>query len=667
MKTVEGREISLVLGTAGHIDHGKTTLVKALTGVDCDRLIEEKKRGITIELGFAPLKLDDGRIVSIVDVPGHERFIRQMVAGASGIDGVLLVVAADEGVMPQTREHLEILSLLGVKDGFVALTKTDAVDEDFLELALEDVRDFLTGTFLEGKPIIPVSAIKGNNIGLLREELGRLVDRIRPRPRKGPFFLPIDRTFPMSGFGTVITGTAYRGELSAGNEGIVLPSGREGRIRSVQVHGADSKVAWAGQRVAVSLAGVSIDEIERGDVLCAKGIYAPTRCFECELHLLESVPSLKHWQRIRLHIGTSDVTARVSLLESSSIQGGDTVPAQIVTEEDVVCLLDQRFVIRRYSPLETIAGGKVLSPFASKPRGRNARAACIKRIKALMRVATPAERLAILIDSASLLHLGDAVRLLQETAEETVRIGEKLCSSRVRTSRMMSSESSEGCPENGGPIFLQGEKRFFLSERSIARLSSEISVFLQAFHESHPSQKGALIDEVVLGVLKEFDSRAARAFIDSLVAGGTLIIDEGFLRLRAFTPRDDERFFKDSESFLVFCRERGFQPPLLEETPRALGMDEKRFSSLLKGMRETGKMAIVSGFLLSFEIEEKLLDLLIQEKEGITLARVRDLTNSSRKFILPLLEYFDAKGYTRRAGEVRVLLPSRLPKRGGTA
>ena len=216
---MEGREISLVLGTAGHIDHGKTTLVRAVTGVDCDRLSEEKIRGITIELGFAPLRLDDGRIASIVDVPGHERFIRQMVAGASGIDGVLLVVAADEGVMPQTREHLEILDLLGVRDGLTALTKTDSVDSELMELALEDVRDCLKGTFLEGRPIVPVSALEGRGMDLLRRELALLVDRITPRPRKGPFFLPVDRTFPMSGFGTVITGTAYRGELRPGAEG----------------------------------------------------------------------------------------------------------------------------------------------------------------------------------------------------------------------------------------------------------------------------------------------------------------------------------------------------------------------------------------------------------------------------------------------------------------
>ena len=279
---MEGREISLVLGTAGHIDHGKTTLVKALTGVDCDRLREEKKRGITIELGFAPLKLNDGRIVSIVDVPGHERFIRQMVAGASGIDAVLLVIAADEGVMPQTREHLEILQLLGVRDGLVAVTKTDGVDEEFLELVLEDIKEFLAGTFLEKKAIVPVSAFSGLNLDNLLKELAHLVNRVPVRSRKGPFFLPVDRAFPVAGFGTVVTGTGYRGELSVGQEGVILPSRKEGRIRSLQVHGSAVQTAWAGQRMAVSLSGVSAEDLGRGDVLCEKGIYAPTACFEFE-------------------------------------------------------------------------------------------------------------------------------------------------------------------------------------------------------------------------------------------------------------------------------------------------------------------------------------------------------------------------------------------------
>ena len=660
---MEGREISLVLGTAGHIDHGKTTLVRAVTGVDCDRLSEEKKRGITIELGFAPLRLDDGRIASIVDVPGHERFIRQMVAGASGIDGVLLVVAADEGVMPQTREHLEILDLLGVRDGLTALTKTDSVDSELMELALEDVRDCLKGTFLEGRPIVPVSALEGRGMDLLRRELALLVDRITPRPRKGPFFLPVDRTFPMSGFGTVITGTAYRGELRPGAEGVVLPSGREGRIRSVQVHGANADVAMAGQRVAVSLAGVSIDEIARGDVLAAKGIYAPTKCFECEFRLLDSVPSLRHWQRVRLHIGTSDVTARISLLQSPSMKGGETVPAQIITEEEVVCLVGQRFVVRRYSPLETIAGGRVLSAYASKPRGRSARMACVERISALAGAESPEERFTVLLDSSGILSLDETVRHLQEAPSDVVKIGERLRMDPKGLMLLLTPDEGREEIARAGVVFLQGERKLFLSPERTVGLATEVVSFLRDFHEAHPSQAGAVADEVSRSALKGFEPRTARAFLEILVSGGVIVAGEGFVRLSTFTPRDDERFARESETLLDICRRRGFQPPLIEELAAESGLDEKSFASLLKEMRETGILSIVSGFVLSAEVEERLLDLLLKEREGFTLARVRDLTESTRNFVLPLLEYLDAKGYTRRAGEARILIPSRLKRR----
>jgi len=644
-ETVDRREISLVLGTAGHIDHGKTTLVKAITGVDCDRLSEEKKRGITIELGFAPLVLDDGRIVSIVDVPGHERFIRQMVAGASGIDGVLLVVAADEGVMPQTREHLEILKLLGVKDGLVAVTKADSVEEDFLELVLEDVKDFLAGSFLEGKPVIPVSAISGKNLPLLREELGALVDRIRPRPRKGPFFLPIDRTFPVAGFGAVVTGTAYRGEISVGMEAAALPSGGEGRVRSVQVHGAGVQTAWAGQRVAVSISGISSEELSRGDVLCAKGIYRPTRCFECELSLLETAGEpARHWQRVRLHIGTSDVVARIALLDNPLLQPGETAPAQIVAEEDIVCLVDQRFVLRRYSPLETIAGGRVLFPYAAKPKGRKAKNSCISRVRDLASVHGPEERLLALVRSFSILELSDGALYIQESTGETARLAEKL-----------------GKRED--TVFLQGEKKLLLSRESFLRLAGDVEAFLGLYHDSHPSQKGAPPDVTVLSALKSFDSRTAKAFIEALVSGGSVVVtEEGLLRMKNFQPRDDKAFERRSAGILSLCRERGFQPPVISEAREKLALSEDAFSTLLNGMRKTGMVSVVSGeFILSAEVENELLRILLREKDGITLARVRDITGSSRKFILPLLEYLDAKGYTRRAGEKRVLLASKLP------
>lgn len=641
----QNREISLVLGTAGHIDHGKTTLVKAVTGVDCDRLREEKKRGITIELGFAPLALDDGRVVSIVDVPGHERFIRQMVAGASGIDGVLLVVAADEGVMPQTREHLDILKLLGVRDGLVAVTKADMVEEDFLELVREDVEEFLIGSFLEGKPVVPVSAYSGFNLPLMREELGKLVDRIRPRSRKGPFFLPIDRSFPMAGFGAVVTGTAYRGEISPGMEAAALPSGREGRIRTVQVHNSTVDVAHAGQRVAVSVAGMASEGLSRGDVLCAKNVFQVTRCFECELSLLSGAPGpIRHWQRVRLHLGTSDVVARVALLESPLVRPGEKAPAQIVTEEDIVCLIEQRFILRRYSPLETIAGGRVLYPYGSKPKGKKARRSCIDRIEALSAAPGSEEKLLALVRSFSSMELSRGALSIQESIDDTARYATAL-------------------KDKGEAFFIQGEKKIILSKEYYGELASGVEAFLRGYHEDYPSRKGAPQDSVIHSALKIFDAREARSFIEALVAeGSALLTEEGLLKLKDFEPRDDEAFERGAEKILSLCRERVFQPPLISEARERLALTDGAFSALLKGMREAGLISIVAGeFLLSSEMEERLLRILLEFKDDISVARVRDLTGSSRKFILPLLEYLDSRGYTRRAGEKRVLLASKLP------
>ena len=479
---------------------------------------------------------------------------------------------------------------------------------------------------------------------VLREELAKLVDRIRPRPRKGPYFLPIDRVFPVAGFGAVVTGTAYRGEISSGQEGTVLPAGKECRIRSVQVHGTGVQTAWAGQRVAVNVAGISSEDLSRGDVLCARGVYARTRCFECELHLVESAGEpVQHWQRVRLHIGTSDVVARISLLESPVLQPGETAAAQVVVEEDIVCLVEQRFVLRRYSPLETIAGGRVLFPYAVKPRGKSARQVCIKRIMALSSLSSQEERLLALIRSFARLELPDAARFLQETPAETLRFGERL-------------------QKNGDAVFLQGEKKLFLSRERFSSETLAVEEFLSSYHSSHPSRKGAPSDQIALQALKDLDPRASRAFLEALSENGTVVMDEGTVRMADFTPRDDKAFEKKSQALLDFCRKRDFQPPLLSEAMDAAGLDEKAFSLLIKGMREAGLVSIVSDeFLFSSEIEEKLLKILLQEKDDITIAKVRDITGSSRKFILPLLEYLDARGYTRRAGDRRGLLASKLP------
>ncbi|MDR2175143.1 MAG: selenocysteine-specific translation elongation factor [Synergistaceae bacterium] len=640
-------EISLVIGTAGHIDHGKTTLVKALTGVDCDRLMEEKKRGITIELGFAPLRLRDGRVVSVIDVPGHERFIRQMVAGASGVDAILLVVSADESVMPQTREHLAILELLGVRDGVVALTKADRVEPEMAELAGEDVRTLIRGTFLEGKPVIPVSGTTGQNLDALERELAALVDRIRPRPRRGAFFLPIDRAFPIAGFGTVVTGTAYRGVARPGDEVEILPglpSGRESRIRSLQVHGRPVEAASAGQRVAVNLSGIAVDALSRGDVVCRKEVYSNTRCFDAILKVLPSAAEpLKHWQRVRLCIGTSDVLARVSLLESRSAAPGNEAPAQLVAEEDIVCTADQRFIIRFYSPLVTIGGGRVVFPYAHKPRGAAARRLSAERVLALSRAASAEERFALLAVQRGLLDFDSASAALQEPPAEL----EKIASRVLNGPAAITANITE----------LRGEKPVYLSRECLEELAASVSAALAAYHSAFGSEAGMPLDDLARADLKRpLDSKAARALFALLAERGTLVLEDGKARLPGFAPQNDDAFLKSGEALLAYCRQRGFQPPTLDELREALNMEPRAFSLLVQNLRNSRKIALLPGkYILSGEVEEEMKTLLRGIKGEVTLAAVRDLTGSSRKFILPILEYFDSKGCTRRVGDVRVV------------
>ncbi|WP_286847659.1 MULTISPECIES: selenocysteine-specific translation elongation factor [Aminobacterium] len=644
---MNNREISLVLGTAGHIDHGKTTLVKALTGVDCDRLNDEKKRGITIELGFAPLKLSDGRIVSLVDVPGHEKFIRQMVAGASGVDAVMLVVAADEGVMPQTREHLAILNLLGVSDGLIAISKADLVDEELLDLAIEDVADFVRGTFLEGKAIVPVSSVTGKNIPKLMEELSALVDRVKVRTRQGPFFMPIDRSFPISGFGTVVTGTAYRGQISPGMDVSILPLNRDVRVRSVQVHGSSVDVAWAGQRVAISLSGVSLEELSRGDIVCAKEIFRPTRCCDVELSLLSSSSEpLSHWQRVRLHVGTADVLARVSLFDKTKLLPGEKTVAQLVMEEDIVASIDQRFVIRFYSPLVTIGGGKILSPYGHKPKGKGAKEDYMDGLNHFLEAEDSEKRLEIQVHSHGILKKSDGVLALQELPEDL----DKLAQSLEKRKKI---------------VILSAGADYYVSWSEYSDLLERTVSFLHSFHKERPHQEGAIIDDLLTGPLKTVERRLARTFLDHLQADGVLVIaNKNVVRLPDFAPQDDSAFFKDLDRFNAFCDEKEFQLPMIEEVQEGLGMKEKDFSRFLKDIRERGEASLVGGkYVLSQRVENKLLHILKEIKDNITIGTVRDITGSSRKYILPLLEYMDAKGFTRRVGEKRILLLQRLEKK----
>ena len=622
------REISLVLGTAGHIDHGKTALINALTGVNCDRLIEEKRRGITIELGFAPLELDDGRVVSVIDVPGHEKFIRQMVAGASGIDAALLVISADESVMPQTREHLEIMELLGVHDGLTAITKIDRVkdDEGMLDLVIDDVRNFLKGTFLGDRPIVPVSSVTGEGLDDLRTEIKSLIDRVKLRPRNGAFFLPVDRTFTIAGFGTVVTGTAYHGTVRTSERIEILPSGREGRIRTLQVHGKNVDSAFAGQRVAANLAGVDIDEITRGDVVCSRGIFRATRCVEAVIKILPDVAEpLKHWQRVHVCIGTSEVLARISLLGSKTIESGEAQPVQLVLEEPVICTFGQKFILRFYSPLITIGGGEIIFPYSYKPRSSAMRAKILSRIEALRLAKTPAERFEYLINEAGILPKPEALQLLQDTSENLDILIGRL--------------------SDAGKIIVADNS--ILSENYFCEITDGLKGTLNKYHKKFPSELGMPLESV----------NFPRSVINLAVSRGIIAMTGNKLHMPDFRPENDEAFNRDVEAVRNLCLSRKWQLLTLDELRVELKLPENSFKKLIQAMRNGNSLALIpEGFILLRELEIEMLEILHKLGKNVTLAQVRDVTGSTRKYIMPILEYFDGKGYTRRAGDYRVVL-----------
>ncbi|MCG8565229.1 MAG: selenocysteine-specific translation elongation factor, partial [Desulfobacterales bacterium] len=362
---------NIILGTAGHIDHGKTSLVKALTGIETDRLKEEKERGITIELGFASLDLPDGTHLGIVDMPGHEKFVKNMVAGSSGIDVVVMVIAADEGVMPQTREHMEICNLMGIEHGMIALTKTDLVDEDLLELALDDIQDFVQDTFLEGKAVIPVSSATGQGLEEFTATLQSICNALPPRKQSSIFRLPVDRVFSMKGFGTVITGTLASGKIKVGEDIMVYPRRIVSKVRGIQVHSSGVDEAAAGTRTAINFQGLDKEAVNRGDILSTPGALMESYMVDARfLYLKSNTKPAKNRTRIRFHSGTSEILGYMILLDREELMPGDEAPVQFRLEAPVCCIKDDRYVVRSYSPVKTIGGGAILNP-ASRKHKRN--------------------------------------------------------------------------------------------------------------------------------------------------------------------------------------------------------------------------------------------------------------------------------------------------------
>jgi selenocysteine-specific elongation factor len=628
----------VVVGTAGHIDHGKTSLVKALTGIDTDRLPEEKARGITIDLGFAFLEEPDGLTIEIVDVPGHERFVKNMLAGVGGIDVAMLVIAADEGVMPQTREHLAICSLLHIETGLIALTKTDLVEADWLELVREDLAQLARGTFLAGAPIVPVSAKTGEGLPALREALARIARQVPARGTDALPRLPIDRVFTVKGFGTVVTGTLMAGRLAVDDRVEVFPTGLTAKIRGLQTHGHPVSEALAGQRTAVNFQGLERAAVERGHVVGLAGTLVASTLVDGTLELLADAPRpLETRDRVRLHTGTSEIMARVLLLEGSELAPGRRTLARLRLEAPLVALPGDRFVVRSYSPIVTIGGGTILD--IAPPR-----------LKAAARVA----------------HLGALERgSPEEVVEEHVRyVGVSGVRVAPLTARVPFGPARLrellGALERSGRL-LAIERDWYVHPESDARLRGLALTALEQFHRAHPLRAGMSREEL-RGRVGGVDERVFAHLLAALEAEGALKVERDKVRLASHAVRlsaEQQRVVDRLEQ--EFLRAAA-APPSAEEALAHAGLAGNEEHELFQLLVEAKKLVRVKESLFFHasaleDIQAKVVALLRERKE-IGPGDIKDLLGISRKYAIPLLEHLDARRVTMRVGEKRVLRAS---------
>jgi selenocysteine-specific elongation factor len=629
----------VVMGTAGHIDHGKTQLVKTLTGIDTDRLKEEKERGITIDLGFAHLTYEDGTEVGVIDVPGHERFVRNMLAGVGGIDLVMLVIAADEGVMPQTREHLAICQLLRVKEGLVALTKADLVDEDWLELVSEDTREFLKGTFLEGKPIVPVSAKTGQGIDELKRVLQGLVARVPPKQLEGKFRLPVDRVFTIRGFGTVVTGTLFSGTIRVEDRIEIYPKGIEAKIRGLQVHNASVPEAVAGQRTAINLQGIDKVELERGDVLGHPGEFAPTFMLDAVLqHLSDAPRPLRHRARVRLHVGTSEIMGRVILLDRDELAPGEEAYVQLRLEEPAIVLPRDRFVIRSYSPVQTIGGGILLDAQASKHRRGEAGLAAHFR---LLAEGSPEEIFS---------------HHLRQATHQGLRLSEFLPRTELSESRLRQVATT--LQRAGRLRAVNADMGWYLHAEALDSLTRELRRYLEIFHRQNPL-KPNIASEELRAKVRGLGERVCLMALEELRQQGAVVVERDRVRLATHqVALDDtrERILNELEAEFLAA---GYQPPRVEDLFAKLNIGKGHDKALLQVLLDQGRAVRLKENVVfhrsNLAKAETLLVQYLRDHREITPIEFKDLLGISRKYAIPMLEYFDSQRITIRVGDRRIL------------
>ncbi len=636
---------SLIVGTAGHIDHGKSALVRALTGTDPDRLPEEKRRGITIDLGFADLQLGDFRL-GFVDVPGHERFVKNMLAGAHGIDVLALIIAADEGVMPQTREHFDICRLLGVRNGLIVITKSDLVEEEMLPLVEAEARELVRGSFLQDAPIVTVSAKTGAGLDELKSTLIEIGKRVPERSADFITRLPIDRSFSMKGFGAVVTGTLISGKIREGDELELLPPAIKVRVRGMQVHGQSVTEAHAGQRTAVNLAGVETAQVERGMVLAPSPRLRPTQIVDVWIDVLPDAPrGVRSRSRVRVHVGAMEVLGRVRVLdEPAEIATGAGGLAQLRLESPVVVVHGDRFILRSYSPPQTIAGGMILDPFAAKHRGKE-----MAQTRRLLRSLTEEDRVtkfAAFAQSAN----GRGLRLI-EIGAATGWTSEVLVDVASRAKANQSVVDAAGV---------------YLSRESFDRLSRSLLDELERHHKREPLARGMLRETLREKVFAHSLPELFNAVIARLEGNRAIVSEKDTVRLGSHSVGLSEQDAQLSSRIEQVYRDAGVEVPAMEEVMTRAGVtlaQRTQARKLLHLLVDNRKLMRIQNEMFMHadvveDLKRKLRTYASQHEPQrlIDVPTFKQLAGVSRKYAIPLLEYFDREQVTRRSGDKRIIL-----------
>ncbi|EPY2304929.1 selenocysteine-specific translation elongation factor [Clostridium sporogenes] len=632
---------NVIIGTAGHIDHGKTTLIKALTGRETDTLREEKDRGISINLGFTFFDLPSGKRAGIVDVPGHEKFVKNMLAGVSGIDVVLMVIAADEGIMPQTKEHLEILQLLNVNKGIIVITKTDMVDPEWLEMVKEDLREELKDTFLENADIYPVSSKTKEGIDELIKAIDNMTEHIETKDVQGHFRLPVDRVFSITGFGTVVTGTVISGSIKEGQTVQIYPSKVVTKVRGIQVHDEPTKIAEAGQRCAINLSNIKKTGVDRGDIVSIENLMEPSMMIDCKLYYLKSaLKPLENRQRVRLYHGTSEIICRVVILDKECLNPGEEGYVQLRLEKPITCQRNDRYVIRSYSPMVTIAGGSIIDPLPKKAKRFNEK----------------------YIEELKLKESGDTSNIIEKIIEKLSSKfpnEDEILKALGKNEENVSDEIEELIKLQKVVSFSNGDKRVYTHINYIDKKVKEMTFILKEFHEKNPLKWGVSKEELRIRILgKDIKQKTYDKLLELLESKELIKIHGKYISEHNFNVEFNKEQKSIYDRIIAKYKKGKYSPPKYEELI-SREQNAIEFKRVYEAILEEGTLFKVNEdcILLTSDYNEakEKVKKYIENNGKITVGQFRDMMDTSRKYSLAILEHFDGIKFTKRNGDERVL------------